>query len=171
MMELTRKPTRNNTVASITAAVVTLVVTGSGSPAGGLFGLIGLALLALGLHRGVRLAVDLGGGVIFIGVVLGGLQGLSPEASVIGAVGALLAWDLANSAVELGEQLGRETSTDRLEAVHIVTSLAVGLLSATVGYGVFVFSGAGQPLGVIVLLILAVVFLIAGLRSSEPEAA
>lgn len=171
MMELTRKPTRRNTVASLTAAVVALVAIGSGSPAGGLFGLIGLGLLALGLHRGARLAVDFGGGVLFIGVILGGLQGLSPEATVIGAVGTLLAWDLANSAVELGEQLGRETSTDRLEAVHIITSLAVGLLSATIGYGVFVYSGAGYSLGVVVLLILAVVFLIAGLRSSEPEAA
>ncbi|MFP9059967.1 hypothetical protein ACLI4R_05480 [Natrialbaceae archaeon A-chndr2] len=171
MMELTRKPTRRNTAASITAALGTLVVIGSGSPAGGLFGLVGLGLLALGLHRGVRLGVDLGGGILFISVVLGGLQGLSPEASVIGAVGTLLAWDLANSAVELGEQLGRETVTGRLEAAHIVTSLAVGLLSATVGYGVFVFSGAGYSLGVVVLLILAVVFLIAGLRSSRPEAA
>ncbi|USZ71857.1 DUF7519 family protein [Natronosalvus halobius] len=164
MKELTRRPTRIASLGAALAAVIVVGATAVGSPAGAVLAVIGTVSLAAGLVWGITDATDAGAGLLFVAVVLSGLQGMPPEVTVVGAIAALVALDLGRSAVELGEQLGRETDTRRLEAVHVVSSLSVGLVAATLGYGVYVFGGGGQPAGGVVLLLLAVVFLVAALK-------
>ncbi|MFP9192857.1 DUF7519 family protein [Natronosalvus vescus] len=164
MIEVTRRPTRISSVAATLAGGVAVLSAALGGPAGPTVGLVGFLVLGLGLHRGIYGAVDIGAGLVFLGVLFGGLQGAPVEATVLGAVTALVAWDLGTSAVELGSQLGREADTRRLEGVQLLSSLSVGLLTATVGYGAYVFGAGGQPAGAVVLLLLSVLFVVVGLK-------
>ncbi|WP_449289598.1 DUF7519 family protein [Natronobacterium lacisalsi] len=89
------------------------------------------------------------------------------EPTLVGAVATVLAWDRAQAAIDLGEQLGREARTLRLEAVGLASSLVVGLASATVGYAIYVVGSGGQPVSALVLLLLAAVLLTVGLGSKR----
>ena len=164
MIEVTRRPTRLSSFAAVLASVAAVVAGSLGGPAGTSIGFVGLLVLGLGLHRGISGAVDIGAGLVFLGVLFGGLQGAPVEATVLGAVAAVVGWDLGTSAVELGSQLGREADTRRLEGVHLLSTLSVGLLTATVGYGAYVFGAGGQPAGAVVLLLLSVLFVVVGLK-------
>lgn len=161
--ELTRAPTAVSGAAAGAAALVALGTSAIVSPNALVFGASGVALLAVGLLRGARTAVDVGALLLFFGVVAAGIEGGSVELTVVATVATVVAWDLGHGAIDLGEQLGRETSTARLEAVHLASSLIVGLLSATVGYAVYSFAAGGQPVAGLVLLLLAACFVTAGL--------
>lgn len=172
MTDVTRKPTRLSSVGAGVAAVVAVLASGAGSVAGLAFAAMGLVILAAGLVRGHRTAVDVGGVVLFFGVLAGGLEATAVGPTVVATVATVLAWDLGHGAIDLGEQLGREARTSRLEAVHALSSLLVGLLSGTVGYAVYVVGGGGQPVAAAVLLVLAAALITIGLgtrRTREAE--
>ena len=164
MTALTRRPTTISTVAAAAATIVALLTAVIGSIEGGVLAVFGASLIAVGLFRSTGRVVDIGAGSIFVAVVVAGVQGLSTELVVVGTIAAIVAWDLATNAIKLGIQLGREAQTTRLESVHVIASVTVGVSAATVGYGAFVFGSEGQPVGAIVLLVLAVLFLLSGLR-------
>jgi hypothetical protein len=109
--------------------------------------------------------VTLGAVGLFGGVLLAGAQGGGPEALVLGLLGTVVAWDVGEHAVGLGEQLGREATTTRSELVHAAASLAVGAAGATLGYGVFLVAAGGQPTTALVFLLIGVVALAAAVRS------
>ncbi|MDJ1431797.1 hypothetical protein [Halostagnicola sp. A-GB9-2] len=167
MNELTRQPTTLSGSVAVAGAVVAVLAAGIGSGYGLGIGFLGLATLAFGLIRGHRGAIDIGSLTIFVGVVVSGLQGESVELTVLATIGVVLAWDLGQDATDLGEQLGREAETRRLEAVHIISSILIGLVAATVGYGVYIFASDGQPVAGVVLLVLAAAFLVVALGSSH----
>lgn len=165
MTDVTRRPATLSRGAAIGGAIIAVLASGAGSIYGVGIGVFGLALLSFGLVRGDRDGIDIGALAIFAGVVAGGLQGESVELTVIATIGTVLAWDLGHDAIDLGNQLGREAKTTRLEAVHIVSSLLIGLVAATVGYGVYSFAAGGQPIAGVVLLVLAAAFLVVALGS------
>lgn len=159
MNELTHRPTTLSSLGAIVASLVALGAAGYASGGALGVGLIGLGLLGIGLLRGHRGAVDVGGLVLFVAVVLGALAAESIDATLLATIGVVLAWDLGHGAIDLGEQLGRESPTAPLEGVHAVASLLVGIISATLAYGVYVFSTGGQPVAAVVLLIVAACFI------------
>ena len=164
-VDLTRKPTVLSSAVALAAAVVAALTAGLGSATGLGFGAVGTAVLALGLATGrrPRTAVDVGAAVLFFGVVAGGLEAAVVGPTVAGTIATVLAWDVAHTAVDVGEQLGREAPTRRLEGVAIVSSLLVGLLAGTLGYAVYVAGAGGQPVAALVLLLLAAALIVVGL--------
>lgn len=154
MSEITRRPTLLAGTIASGGAVCAVAAAGLTSTTGLAVGLVGAALFVAGMGFGSRKTVDLGCLVLFGGVVVGGLDG-ALEVTLLGTVAAVVAWDLGGSAIDLGDQLGRETSTVRLEAVHAASTLVVGLASVTLGYTVYVVAAAGQPVDALVLLLLA----------------
>lgn len=163
MSEIVRRPTRVASVAAVVAALLAVGLAGLGSRSGLVVAALGALGLAAGLARGNRRAVDGGCLLAFVGVVIGGLGADAVEPTVIATVATVVAWDLGQDAVDLGDQLGREASTARLEGVHVFSSVLVGLLSATLGYAVYVFAADGQPVAVVVFLLLAACFVTMGL--------
>ncbi|MFC4246321.1 hypothetical protein ACFOZ7_04850 [Natribaculum luteum] len=166
MSEITRRPTTVGSAVAVVAAVVALAASAS-STSGLVFGFAGVGVVTVGVTRGRRRAVDIGALALFLGVVTGGLAGGSVEATLLGTVGTVLAWDCGQSAVDLGEQLGREADTWRLEAVHAGSSLLVGLASATIGYAAYVVAGGGQPVAAVVLLLTAAILVTIGLGTDR----
>lgn len=164
-IEITRRPTTVAAACAIVAALAAVVAVGYVSPVVILLGGVGLVVLGAGLVRGVDGAVDLGCVGLFLGVVVAGLQGGSVEATLVGTAGTVVAWDLAGSAIALGDQLGREASTVRLEAVHAASSLLVGLTTVGIAYAIYAFAAGGQPVGALVLSIAAALLVTVGLGS------
>ena len=171
MNELTRRPTWVSSLGAFLAGIVTVSAVGYGSVSALGVGLFGLALLGIGLLHGLRGAVDAGALGVFVAVVLGALVTESIDATLLATIGVVLAWDLGHGAIDLGEQLGRESPTARLEAIHGLASLLVGLATAVLAYGVYEFSTGGQPVAAVVLLILAACFITIALGTGRKSSA
>lgn len=169
--EATRRPTTIDGGVAVGGAVVAAAVAGYGSLPGLGIALVGAGLLALGLWYGQRPAVDVAALILFVGVLVGGFGGGSVEATLVGTVGCVVAWDLGQCAIDLGEQLGREADTTRLEAVHVVSSTLIGLVTVSVGYALYVVAADGQPAAALVFLLLAAALVTIGLsaRRSKPR--
>lgn len=160
---LDRRPSRLGRSIAILAgvlAVVPLFVVGGALVAGAL----GVAVLAVGLVRGSRLAVSAGAVGLLVGVLLAGVLGAAPEPLVFSTAATVVAWDVAENAVGLGEQLGRGADTRRAELVHAAGSAALAAGTAGLGYAAFRAVAGPQPVAALVLLLFAGVVLTAALR-------
>lgn len=164
---VTRRPTPVSSAIAVVAAIGAAAIGGSASAAGLAIGLAGVIVLLAGLARGARTGVDLGSLALFLGVVAGGIEGVSVELTLIATVSTVLAWDLGSNAIDLGDQLGREANTSRLETVHAGSSLLVGLATATTGYAVYVFTADEQPASAVALLLVAAFLVTLGLATSR----
>lgn len=127
-------------------------------------GLLATALSAYGLRRQSRTALDVAVATLVVALLVGGLYGTPPELLVVSAVTTVLAWDIADNALTVGEQLGRRARTERLELVHAAATLSVAVVGAAVAYGVFRLAGGGRPLLALVLLLLGATLTVAVLR-------
>lgn len=164
MSEITRRPPRVSIAVALAAATVAVgIVAAVDSVALGLAAL-GLPAFAYGLFRGSRRGVNAGTAAVLAGVLYAGWVGAGPELLVLGSLAGLFAWDVGGNAVDVGEQLGREASTRRVELVHAAASLAVGSFTVAVGYGVFLAASGGQPVTALVFLLAGAVALVSGFR-------
>lgn len=157
-------PTVPSRVVTLVAAGLALVTTLGGTPTSVGVALIGAAVLALGVLAGSSTALDAGAGLLFLGVVLTAAFAASPALPLVGAVATVVAWDVGDTGISLGRQLGTAAETSRLEAVHAATSVGVGLAAAIGAYAVYVLAAGNQPLPALVLLLFAAVVLTAALR-------
>ncbi|WP_254821048.1 DUF7519 family protein [Haloglomus halophilum] len=143
--------------------VVSALVLLTGGPAA-LAGALGLGLLAVGTHHGRRDLVGGGGLALLAGTLLAGAFGAGPAALLVAAGAGLVAWDTAEHAVGLGEQVGCRAATGRAVGVHAAGG---GLLAASGGglaYVVFRLVGGGSPVA-LVLLLGGAVALLSAIRS------
>ncbi|MFB6127927.1 MAG: hypothetical protein ABEJ79_11620 [Halolamina sp.] len=164
MSEITRRPPRLSASLATVLATVSLLAVGTTGSTALAAGVAGLPLLGVGAFRGSRRAITYGAVLLVAGTLLGGVAGAGPEALLVGLVAAVVAWDVGHFGVGVGEQLGREARTGRLESVHFAGSLAVGAVTAGLGYAVFLAAGGGQPLVALVFLLVGGVFLVYALR-------
>ncbi|WP_121740801.1 DUF7519 family protein [Natronorubrum halophilum] len=164
---VTRRPTLILSGVAAAGVLLALLAVGAGTTVGLAVGSVGAVVFVVGLVRVSPPALDTGAVLLFVGLVVGGLEQTAVEPTVIGTMATVVAWDLGHSAVDLGAQLGREAGTSRLEAVHAVSSLTVGLLSGTVGYAVYLVGGGSQPVAAAVLLLLAAVLFTVGLGTQR----
>lgn len=164
MTEVDRSPSAFGRALALVAGVLALAAAALGAVLAIPLGALGLLALAVGVTRSARTWVSVGAGGLFLGVAVAGVEGAPPEPLLVGAVGAVVAYDAGTNAVEVGRQLGRAASTGRAEAVHAAASLLVGALAVAVGYGVYRAATGGQPVTALALLLLGVVALVSALR-------
>lgn len=127
-------------------------------------GIVGFALLLVGLIRGSNANVTVGAFGLFLAGLLAGVWGGPVGLVLVSVTAAVLAWDYGGTAISIGEQLGREADTGRLEIVHMASSGTVGMVTAGIGYGLYLGGSGGQPVVALVFLILAAVFLAQALK-------
>lgn len=147
-------------IALATAASVLLAPPSVGSAVGA----TGTMGLAVGVLTRSRRRVTLGTGVVLAGVVLASATAVGPAALVAATLLALLAWDAGRYGITVGEQLGRDAATARLELAHVAASAVVGTAGAAVAYGTFLLVDGGATNLAVVVLLVGVVLLLSAVR-------
>ncbi|SEP30646.1 hypothetical protein SAMN04487948_14017 [Halogranum amylolyticum] len=118
------------------------------------------------VDRRSRQLLKVGSVLLFFSVLLGGLVALGPLSTLlVGAVAALLVWDLGENAVAVGEQLGRNAPTRRLELTHLAASLLVGGVAVIAGLLVSDVGTTELSFPSFVVLVVAVVLFGVALRN------
>jgi hypothetical protein len=162
--EITRKPAVVSTSLSMLAGMCSALSVALGSVSGLALAGPGLLAVGVGLLTGGRRTLGAGGTLLVGGVLFAGVQGAGPETLLFGLLTAVLAWDVGEHGIGVGEQLGREADTTRLELVHAGASTFVGVVAAGVGYGAYLGATGGQPVTALVFLLLGAVMLVSVLR-------
>ncbi|SFR36781.1 DUF7519 family protein [Halogeometricum limi] len=169
MTEITRRPSLTGISVSLVAAAVGFVGVGVASAGAVAPAALGVVVLAVGVFVASRRLVTLGTTALFAGVLYAGAQGGAAEPLLVAALGTVVSWDAGEYAIGVGEQLGRDAETARLTLVHSATTLLVGVVGIAVTYAAYLSVGGGQPIAVLVLLLLGVVALVAALRGGRDE--
>ena len=159
MTTIDRSPARLSGRIAAGVGVIAVVASGSYSWSALACGLLGLALVGLGLVRGSRSGVTAGAVGLFVGALVAGAGGAPALAVALGVAAAVVTWDVGTNAIDVGDHLGREARTRRIEAVHAAASISVGVVTTGIGYGIYRATAAGQPLAALVLLLIAAVLL------------
>jgi len=163
--EITQRPSRSAVaVAGVAGGVVPIALLAGGASGGAAFSSAGVAVLAVGVYRGRQLAVDWGALFAFLGVIVAGLLEIDPPFLLAGLVGSVVAWDVGGTAITIGEQLGREADTIRVELIHALGSATVGIAAAAIGFVLFQSGSGGQPTATLFVLLVAMALFVAALN-------
>lgn len=139
MSTITRRPTRLAGGVSLLSGLGAVASTIPNPMPGAVIAAIGLIAIAGSLATGSRRLLDAGSLVLFVGVVASA-DGAPVTGPLVGTIALLVAWDLGALSIKLGDQLGREAATARLESWYILSSTAVGVATGGVAYGVYLGS-------------------------------
>jgi len=164
-----RSPATTSVRLAVGAAVVATIALAAGAPASLIATAPGLLALLGGLRAERRDVVAVGAGALFVGALLAGIGGAPVEITLLGAGLAVLAWDVAGNAFEMGAQMGRDASTREAELAHASGTAAVGLGAGGLGYALFAVAEGGRPLTAVVMLSFAAVLLASALRLRTPS--
>lgn len=159
MRAIDRSPARLSSWIATGAGIVAVVTSGLYSWFALACGLLGLSVVGIGLVRGSRGMVTAGAVGLFAGTLVAGAGGAPTLLIVLSVTATVVTWDVGASAISIGDQLGREADTTRIEAIHAAASISVGVVTAGIGYGIYRTTAAGQPLAALVFLLLAAVLL------------
>lgn len=115
-------------------------------------GIVGLLILVLGLGAAVpgreRSFITIGTGMVLLGVFFSGIvYGASMGRLLAATVATVVAWDLGEQAVNLGEHVGRQARTWQVEAVHGGAAVLVGVIAVVAAFGIYHINITGVPLG------------------------
>ena len=164
-----RAPTRlGSRVAVVLVAFVVLCAALTSWP-GLAVAAVGAVAFGAGAIRGSRRWTSIGALGLGVGLLVGGATGGGVGPLLLGMIGTVVAWDVGEHAISLGEQLGTESPTVRNEFVHIATSIGVGMGGGAVGFVVFRAATGGRPTAALAMLLFAVVVLLTALRLVEPS--
>lgn len=114
---------------------------------------LGLLSIVIAVFSGWRLATTLGLAGIGGGAILAGAFGVPVEIVVLSVALAVLAWDAARTAIDLGSQVGRDGTTRRVELIHILASIGVATIASGGGLLVYGVGRGGQPISALLALI------------------
>jgi hypothetical protein len=163
-VEVDHRPARLSGTLAVVAAALAALSAAAASQTGLVVGLASVALVAVGVAVGGLRTLGLGAAGAFVAALLGGVDGASAPLVVAGVVGALLAWDLGEQAVNVGQQVGRSAPTRRGELGHAAASVAVGATAAVGAVSVYRVATGGLTTSTLALLGLATLLLIGALR-------
>jgi hypothetical protein len=132
---------------------------------------VGTALVLASFVRGSRAGLTAGCAGLLFGALGAGVQDAPTVVVLFSVTTSVLAWDVGQTAIDIGEQLGRESETRRLELLHLTGSTAVGTATGVVGYLSLQLGTGGQPVSVLLGLLVAALLLLAGLRRQTQRVA
>ena len=162
MVGVTEFDTHPPTVAvlpTLVAAAVSVLAVAAGSTVALMLSGPGAAALAFGARSGNRRLVTLGAGLAFVGAVVGGATGLPLMLSMLGGIGAIVAYDTGEHAVSLGIDVGSRAGVTHSVLVHAAASAVVASLAGGIGYAIYAFGPGSLPVTGLLALLTAGVLL------------
>jgi hypothetical protein len=162
--EIVRRPGRRSTLLVALAGGVAAAASVVGGTSAAVIALVGAILLVGGTAYTSQTVVDVGGLVAFVGVCLAGLGDGSPLGVVIGVAAAIAGWDVGTNAISLGRQLGQGADTLRVEGLHALVGVTVGVTAGLFGFVLFEVGPTGQPVTTLFVLLVGAVLLIVALN-------
>lgn len=123
------------------------------------FGVAGVVLVASGLFvTHSRSWLSVGTALVLVGAIVTGAYGaVSPALMLVGVGATILAWDVGQHGLVLGQQLGRRPRSTRTLLVHAAsTTVVIGLVSA-VAYIAYVLAGGGRHAAAVAVVILGLI--------------
>ncbi|EMA65143.1 hypothetical protein C461_14915 [Halorubrum aidingense JCM 13560] len=157
------RPPTATVVSSLLAAGIAALAALVAAPIGGaVVGLAGAGFVAGAVRRSPR-TLSRAAGTGAVGIALAGALGGATEPLLVSGVALVLAWDLADHGMSLGEQVGRAGRTRRNAAVHAGATLFAGALSAGIVYGVYLAAAGNRPVAALALLLFGAVALASAL--------
>lgn len=126
------------------------------------FAVSGLVIAAGGLFvADSRGWLSAGVGLVLAGqLVAGGFTGVPVEFMLIGVSATVLGWDVGLFGIDVGQQLGRQTVTQRLEVTHTVFTLSALAIANVFVYGIYRLSGAGRPASAVALSVIGAILFV-----------
>jgi len=161
--EFDARPPAIALVPAAVGAALALLGTLAGSATVGVAGLGATALL-YGGYDGDRRFVTAGGGLLFFALVLSASAGVDPALAVVGGIGATVAYDGAEHAVSLGNDVGRDARVGQAVLVHVASTASVAVLVAALAYVVYEYGPGSLPVTGLIALLLAGTMLAYALR-------
>jgi hypothetical protein len=161
----THRPTRASSAGALLAAVAVVLVGGTGGTVALVVATAGMFSLGAALVRGSRGWAATGTIGLFVALVVAGLAGAGALSVLAGTAATMVAWDLSEHAIGLGEQLGRAATTRRQEAVHAACSVGVGVLGVGLALVVTHVGVGALPVPAFVVGLVASIAFLAGLRT------
>lgn len=152
------RPPGNALVPVVVAATVAMLASAA-APLSVAIGGGGAAMLILGTHSGSRRLVTIGGGTLFLGVLLGAYAGVPPRFTLVSAAAAVVALDAGEHVVSIAHDVGANSRVGQAVLVHVATTASIALGVAGIGFTVYVFGPVGLPLTGLLALLFAVIFL------------
>lgn len=166
VVEIDHSPTVASSGAAVAAGTIAALASAPFALLALPLGFGGIAILAAGLFVSEsRTMVSIGTVGLFLSVIVAGGFGTPVEFLLIGMAGTLVAWDLGQHAIDLGEQIGRQSKTTRNEAIHASISVLVAVLAASIGYAVYYSAGGGRPVAALTAVLVGVVLLLWAIRT------
>lgn len=152
---------------AIGGALVVIATVGAASFTAALTAALGTWVVGAGLSRGGERIATGGAALLFGGILVAGLEGAPELLLLVAAVGTAIAFDGSRYAVRLGYQIGREAPTASAEIAHISVIAVTTVVTAGVGYLVFLIGAGEQTTTTLVALLVATLLLISGLYIRE----
>lgn len=125
------------------------------------FGMAGVVIvMAAILVRQSRGWLSVGAALVLFGALVTGAYGaVSPELMLVGVGATLLAWDVGQHGLVIGEQLGRRPRSTRNLVVHVTSSaVVIGLISA-IAYLGYLLAGSGRQASAVAVVILGIIIM------------
>lgn len=160
-IEIEHAPPRITQVVAGVAALIGTLLTAPFVPLAIPFGLAGLVIVAGSLFVMYSIGwLTIGTGMILLAALISGAYGaLSPELMLVAVGATIVAWDAGQHGIVIGEQLGRQTRSQRNQIVHIAaSSLVIALVSAFV-YFVYLLGGDGRPAPAVAIVVVGVLIM------------
>lgn len=160
-VEVVHAPSRRSQVVALVAAAVGVGLTGPFALLAVPFAVAGLAIVAGSLFVAhSRGWLSVGVGLILLGAIISGGYGAVPvEFVLVGVSAALLALDVGQYGIGVGEQLGRQAPTRRLEITHATSTVITLTVANALVYAVYLFAGDGRPASAVALSVVGVIVL------------
>lgn len=123
------------------------------------FGLAGVVVFAGGLIvTNSRGWLTIGTALVLIGTILTGAYGAVPaELMLVGVTATVLAWDVGQHGIGLGQQLGADTRIRRALFVHTAISTVVLGSISTVVYLISLVGPGGRPAPAVAVAVIGIV--------------
>lgn len=134
---------------------VALLASLAGHPAGIALVAAAVGVLVAGTVLGSRRLPIAGVGLAWVGFLLQAVLGAGPVAPLVGGAAAVVAWDVADHAIGLGEQVGRAARSRHAVLAHAAFGSVVAGAVVAVGVALFRIAPGDRPFGALLFLLLA----------------